>query len=137
MLAAQHGLFGCEVTLVSGALHQHHASRYVPGREHVRGARPEGVVYPDVATLGFHARGLEVQPLHVAGPADREHYGFCIESAPLAVLAIVETEVPLSFLYALYTADAGDDLDPSPPERLGYPLRHRLILRCEDARPSI
>ena len=59
-----HGLFGGEIPLVGGALHQHHAPRYVSGGEDVRNAGPEGVVHKHVAaTPRLHSHGLQIQSL--------------------------------------------------------------------------
>ena len=81
-----------------------------------------GHVLPGRTRARFPRPQLEVQPLYVAGPAYREHDGFRIEGSHAAVLSVVEAQIPISLVYALYAADAGDDLDPSSPERLGDPF---------------
>src|ERR671921_231937 len=135
MFPAEHGLFGGEVPFVGGALHQHHAPRYIPGGEYVRSAGPQGVVHLYVAGApGLHPRSLQIQILHVARPADREHDGLRFERVYFVVPDVGEPEVAVDFLDLVDPSDAGEDLDPPASERLGHPGRYRLILGGQDAR---
>src|SRR5918995_3618618 len=138
MFPAEHGLFSSEVPLVGGALHQHHAPRYVPGSEDVRSAGPEGVIHLHLAaTPRLHARGLQVQPLHVSRPANREHDGFRVEHVCFVVLCIEQAQAPVLSLDLFDTSDAGNHLDPPAPECLGHSFRYILILGCQDARRDL
>ena len=134
MLSAQHGLFGGEVSFVCGALHQHHAPRYILGSEDVRRARLQVLVHPDVDTLDLHTCGLQVQSLHVAEPTDRDHDGFRVERAFLAVPSVEKPELPVPFRifsiplmpvmisirrFAKASATPCDTTSPSTSRRLG------------------
>jgi hypothetical protein len=71
---AEHGVLGGEGALVVGALDEHHPPGQISRGEDVRGARPEAVVHRHVAASCLYASGGQVQRVHVAGPADREHH---------------------------------------------------------------
>src|SRR5215211_3778507 len=138
MFPAEHGLFGGEIPLVGGALHQHHSPRYVPGSKDVWSAGPEGIIHLHVAAASrLHAHGLQVQPLHVSRPADREYDGLRKERVCFVVLCIEQAWAPVLSLDLFHTSDAGNDLDPPAFERRVHSLRYRLILGCQDARRDL
>ena len=103
---AEHGVLGGEGALVVGALDQHHPPGNVSRGEDVRGAGPQAVVHRHVTALCLYPRGGEVQRVHVAGPADREHHRLRVERARFAVLRVGEPEAPIPFVYPVHAPDA-------------------------------